>query len=419
LKEMALSSIVLNKRYALWGAGALLVWLLLCLPQLFGSSLALSMLSQMGYLIIICLSYNILLGQGGMLSFGHAVYTGLGAFMAVHVMNRAALADFAVPLMLVPVLGGLAGLACAVLLGFAATRKSATVFSMITLGLAELVAAVALMFPAWFGGESGISSNRVYGTPWLGFTFGPALEVYYLIAAYALLCTLAMWCLTQTPLGRILNAVRDNPERAAFIGYNPQRVRHIAFSMAGFFAGIGGALAAIHLEMVTAADSFSLARSGHYLLFTFLGGAAFFAGPILGAVLMVLTLVWWSELSAAWLLYLGLVFIGMVMLAPGGLAALWLALWRYGRSGQWRTEWRWRVLQGTALGLVLAGSAVLVELAYHRQQLATLGPELHLWGWALRVDAWQHWWAAALAAGAGLGLAGVLHRRQRAAAQKG
>ncbi len=419
MREIALSSIVLNKRYALWGAGALLVWLLLCLPQLFGSSLALSMLSQMGYLIIICLSYNILLGQGGMLSFGHAVYTGLGAFMAVHAMNRAAQGDFAVPLVLVPVLGGLAGLACAVLLGFAATRKSATVFSMITLGLAELVAAVALMFPAWFGGESGISSNRVYGTPWLGFTFGPALEVYYLIAAYALLCTLAMWCLTQTPLGRILNAVRDNPERAAFIGYNPQRVRHIAFSMAGFFAGIGGALAAIHLEMVTAADSFSLARSGHYLLFTFLGGAAFFAGPILGAVLMVLTLVWWSELSAAWLLYLGLVFIGMVMLAPGGLAALWLALWRYGRSGQWRTEWRWRVLQGTALGLVLAGSAVLVELAYHRQQLATLGPELHLWGWALRVDAWQHWWAAALAAGAGLGLVGVLHRRQRAAAQKG
>ena len=411
---------VLNKRYALWGAGALLVWLLLCLPQLFGSSLALSMLSQMGYLIIICLSYNILLGQGGMLSFGHAVYTGLGAFMAVHVMNRAAQGDFAVPLVLVPVLGGLAGLACAVLLGFAATRKSATVFSMITLGLAELVAAVALMFPAWFGGESGISSNRVYGTPWLGFTFGPAREVYYLIAVYALLCTLAMWCLTQTPLGRILNAVRDNPERAAFIGYNPQRVRHIAFSIAGFFAGIGGALAAIQVEMVTAADSFSLARSGHYLLFTFLGGAAFFAGPILGAVLMVLTLVWWSELSAAWLLYLGLVFIGMVMLAPGGLAALWLALWRYGRSGQWRTEWRWRVLQGTALGLVLAGSAVLVELAYHRQQLATLGPELHLWGWALRVDAWQHWWAAALAAGAGLGLAGVLHhRRQRAAAQKG
>lgn len=409
-----------KRRSALWGVGALLLLVLLgCLPQLFGSSLALSMLSQMGYLIIICLSYNILLGQGGMLSFGHAVYTGLGAFMAVHAMNRAAQGDVALPLVLVPVLGGLAGLACALLLGFAATRKSATVFSMITLGLAELVAAVALMFPAWFGGESGISSNRVYGAPWLGFTFGPALEVYYLIAAYALLCTLAMWGFTQTPLGRILNAVRDNPERAAFVGYNPQRVRHIAFSIAGFFAGIGGALAAIHLEMVTAADSFSLARSGHYLLFTFLGGAAFFAGPIVGAVLMVLTLVWWSELSAAWLLYLGLVFIGMVMLAPGGLVALWLALWRYGRSGQWRTEWRWRVLQGMALGLVLAGSAVLVELAYHRQQQATLGPEIHLGGWALRVDVWQHWGAAALAAGVGLGLAGVLRRRQRAAAQKG
>ncbi len=420
LREIFLLLQILKRRSALCSASALLVCLLLYLPQLFGSSLALSMLSQMGYLIIICLSYNILLGQGGMLSFGHAVYTGVGAFMAVHGMNAASqTVGWTLPLVWVPVLGGLAGLLCAAVLGFAATRKSATVFSMITLGLAELVAAVALMFPAWFGGESGISSNRVYGAPWFGFTFGPALEVYYLIAAYALLCTLAMWCFTQTPLGRMLNAVRDNPERAAFVGYNPQRVRHMAFTLAGFFAGIGGALAAIHLELVTAADSFSLARSGHYLLFTFLGGAAFFVGPILGAVLMVLTLVWWSELSAAWLLYLGLVFIGMVMYAPGGLAALMLALWRYGGSGRWRTEWRWRVLQGIALGLVLAGSAALVELTYHWQQQATLGPEMRLWGWVLRVDVWQHWGAAALATGAGLGLAGVLHHCRRAAAQEG
>lgn len=396
-------SLPLFARYRAWVGGAVLALLALAWPWYFQSSLALSMGSQMGTLIIICLSYNILLGQGGMLSFGHAVYTGLGAFMAVHVMNAASQGGPLVPLVLVPLLGGLAGLVCAAVLGFAATRQSATVFSMITLGLGELVAAVALMFPAWFGGESGISSNRVYGAPWWGITFGPALEVYYLIAAYALLCTLAMWGLTQTPLGRMLNAVRDNPERVAFIGYNPQRVRHIAFIMAGFFAGIGGALAAIHLEMVTAADSFSMARSGHYLLFTFLGGAAFFAGPIVGAVLMVLTLVWWSELSAAWLLYLGLVFMGVVMLAPGGLAAVLVAGWRWLVLGQWRLCGRWHVLQALAGLLALLGGCAFIELAYHWQQQATLGPQLQFFGVALYTNRLSHWMVAAVCCLCGLG----------------
>ncbi len=392
---------------------SLLALLPLLLPLLLNSSLALSMLSQIGYLIIICLSYNILLGQGGMLSFGHAIYTGLGAFMAVHLINAASDNGWPVPLVLVPLVGGLAGLFFAALLGFAATRKSATVFSMITLGLGELVAAVAIMFPQWFGGESGISTNRVYGTAWAGISFGPAVEVYYLIAAYALLCTLAMWGLTQTPLGRILNAVRDNPERVAFIGYNPQRVRHLAFMMAGFFAGIGGALAAIHLEIVTAADSFSMARSGHYLLFTFLGGSAFFAGPILGAVLMVLTLVWWSELSPAWLLYLGLIFIGMVMLAPGGLASVLVDGWRWLGAGQWRACWRWHLAQAVAVLLAVLAASALVEMAYHWQQQATLGAKLTFLGITLHADAPRYWLGAAALCVLGWGVGAWCQREIR------
>ena len=110
--------------------------------------------------------------------------------------------------------------------------------------------------------------------------------------------------LTRTPLGRIANAVRDNPERVEFVGYDTRQVRWRAFMIAGFFAGIAGGLAALNFEIVTA-EVVGAARSGAYLLFTFLGGAVFFFGPIIGAVLMVLALVLLSELTLAWLLYLG------------------------------------------------------------------------------------------------------------------
>ncbi|MCB1719926.1 MAG: branched-chain amino acid ABC transporter permease, partial [Candidatus Competibacteraceae bacterium] len=136
-------------------------WLLA--PWLFGDGLGLSLLSQIGIASIVCLSYNILLGQGGMLSFGHAVYTGLGSFLAIHAMNLAGEGRMPIPLVLIPLVGGLAGMLFAVLLGFVTTKKSGTTFAMITLGIGELVASMALMFPGFFGGEGGITTDRVYG----------------------------------------------------------------------------------------------------------------------------------------------------------------------------------------------------------------------------------------------------------------
>src|SRR6185436_11927435 len=288
-------------RFGIWiGFGVLLA----VLPWIFRSSLALTMLTQMGYLVIICLSYNILLGQGGMLSFGHAVYTGLGSFVAVHAMNLATKGQLPLPLVTIPLVGGLAGLFFAALFGYVTTKKSGTTFAMITLGIGELVAAMSLMFPGFFGGEGGVTTNRMYGKPILGITFGPQLQVYYLVAAYCFVSTALMFALTKTPLGRMLNAVRDNPERVEFIGYSTQRVRYLGFIIAGFFAGIGGALAAINFEIVNASDALSAVRSGGYLLFTFLGGATFFFGPMIGAVLLVLASVSLSEVTKAWILYL-------------------------------------------------------------------------------------------------------------------
>ena len=386
-------------RFKPWNVGRFVIWTLFAValivaPMLFRSSLALTMLSQIGYLIIICLSYNMLLGQGGMLSFGHAVYTGLGSFIAIHAMNLAGKGALPIPLVFIPLVGGLAGMLFAVLLGYVTTKKAGTTLAMITLGIGELGGSIALMFPEVFGGEGGITTDRVYGQSFFGITFGPAIQVYYLIAVYCFICTAAMFAFTGTPLGRILNAVRDNPERVEFIGYNTQRVRYFAFIIAGFFAGIGGGLATINFEIVTGADSLNVVRSGGYLLFTFLGGATFFFGPIIGAVLLVLASVLLSELSKAWLLYLGLVFLFMVMYAPGGVASLIMMNLRLAKFGKLRQLWTsYLALAGTALVGVM-GAACMIEMTYHLQLNAALGPELTFLGATLNAKGFTSWFGA-------------------------
>ena len=405
-------------RFKPWNVGRIVIWglfalMLLVAPMLFKSSLALTMLSQIGYLIIICLSYNMLLGQGGMLSFGHAVYTGLGSFIAIHAMNLASKGSMPIPLVLIPLVGGVAGMLFAVLLGYVTTKKAGTTFAMITLGIGELVASMALMFPEFFGGEGGITTDRVYGSSILGITFGPAIQVYYLIAAYCFICTAAMFAFTGTPLGRILNAVRDNPERVEFIGYNTQRVRYFTFIIAGFFAGIGGGLTAINFEIITAADSVSVIRSGGYLLFTFLGGATFFFGPIIGAVLLVFASVLLSELSKAWLLYLGLVFLFMVMYAPGGVASLIMMNLRLAKFGKLRHLWpSYLGLAGTGLVAVL-GAACMVEMTYHLQLNAALGPVMTFLGATLDATALSSWFGAVFVLLTGLGLFELCRRQFR------
>lgn len=285
----------ITRRYGAMGPRDFIIWglavvLMLVAPMVFNSSLSVTMLSQMGIAIVACLSYNMLLGQGGMLSFGHAVYSGLGSFVSIHALKAVAGGQLPVPVSLIPLVGGVAGLGLAVLLGFVTTKKAGTTFSMITLGIGELVFAMSLMVPEFFGGEAGVEANRVVGKPVMGITFGPQVQVYYLLAIYTLVCTAGMYAFTRTPLGRMLNAVRDNPERVEFTGYNTQRVRYYSFVIAGFFAGVAGGMYALNFEIATA-EVVGAARSGAYLLFTFLGGATFFFGPIIGAVLMVVAFV--------------------------------------------------------------------------------------------------------------------------------
>ena len=394
-------------RFVVWSLFALV---LVIAPLVFTSSLGHTILSQMGIAIIVCLSYNMLLGHGGMLSFGHAAYSGMGSFLAIHTLNKISGGALPLPVSLVPIAGGIASLSLAVVLGWVTTKKSGTTFAMITLGVGELIWAMSLMFPEFFGGEGGVSGNRVTGSKALGITYGPQIQLYYLIAAYTLVCTALMFAFTRTPLGRMLNAVRDNPERVEFVGYDTQKVRYFSFVVAAFFAGISGGLAALNFEIVTS-EVVSAYRSGAYLLFTFLGGATFFFGPIIGAVLMVLAFVLLSEFTKAWLLYLGLVFLFMVMYAPGGVASLIMMNLRVAAFGYLRKLWvSYLALALTAL-VVLLGAAAMIEMTYHLQLNTALGPQMPFLGATLDSHGLNSWFGSAFVMLTGLVLFEICRRQ--------
>jgi branched-chain amino acid transport system permease protein len=369
-------------------------------PKVFSSGAALTMMSVMGVMIVFALSYNMLLGQTGLLSFGHAVYYGLGGFVAIHAMNAVIHGKLGVPVAVMPIVGGLAGLAFGVLFGLVSTRRAGLVFSMISLGIGELVSSSSFILRTFFGGEEGITTNRAKLAPLFGLRFGPQIEVYYLIAIWCFLCIAAMYALTRTPFGRLCNAVRENPERVQYVGYSAQRIRLIAFTFAAFFAGIAGALAAINFEIMNAQE-LGAQQSAVVLLMTYIGGVGYFAGPILGAVIITFLQINLSDVTNAWQLYFGLMFIGFVSFAPGGVAG-WLMRHREAaRSGEFLRLAPAYALVAPSLTAGLIGAAMLIELANRQLALArSEGSAINLFGFAVDASSIAPW-AAALALFAG------------------
>ena len=208
------------------------------------------------------------------------MYFGLGGYAAIHVMRAInhGLADSRCRSCRSPA----PRRACcsASLFGSVTTRRSGTIFALISLGVGELVYAATFMLPGFFGGEEGITANRTRAPALFGLDFGSQLAgLLRRSSLWALVAALLMHGFLRTPVGRMCNAVRDNPERAEFVGYNTQRVRFFAFAVAGLFAGLAGGPHAINYEIV-AADAVSAQRSGTVLLMAYIGGVAHFIGPV-------------------------------------------------------------------------------------------------------------------------------------------
>jgi branched-chain amino acid transport system permease protein len=365
---------LLSMTYMPWIIAAIL---LMILPFIFTNNSSITIMSQMWITVIFALAYNMLLGQGGMLSFGHAVYMGLGGFFCMHIMNYVEDFGLALPLPLLPLFGGLFGMGFAMIIGSFSTSGAGTRFAMISLGVGELIAACSIIVVAFFGGEEGISGDRTYGLPFFGVEFLKQIEVYYLISFWLMVSAVLMYLFSRTPVGRMANAVRDNPERAQFLGYSSRWVRFYSFCASGFFCGIAGGLFAISYEILTE-ENLNAVQSGTILLVTFLGGVGFFFGPIIGAIAFTLLQTVLSLQTELWAFYAGALFVATVMFFPGGLAGLLMMHVPAARFGKLKTlgvPYLKTLLPG-AIGIL--GLCCLVEMTFHYRHAATGDNEMTL-----------------------------------------
>jgi branched-chain amino acid transport system permease protein len=275
-------------------------------------------------------SLNLLVGYTGLVSFGHAAYFGIGAYTTGLLMKK-----IGVPFLLAfPAAGLLAGL-FALVFGFFCVRLTRIYFAMLTLAFAQIVWAICFKWNEVTGGEQGMPEIPYPDFTWLErvATAAPFLsyrtsEYFYFLTL--LMVALCLWLLRRivgSPFGRMLTTIRENPERAEFIGVNVRRYELGAFVIAGAFAGLAGGLFGIFNRGVFP-DFAYWTKSSEVLIMTLLGGMGTFFGPALGA----LVLLWLNQQIVSytqyWPLILGTILVVLLFVFPGGIAGAALGLWR-------------------------------------------------------------------------------------------
>ncbi len=296
------------------------ITLLFALPAILSLSLV-NAVNQMLIAALFACAFNLVCGQGGMLSFGHSAYLGIGSFATLHAM-RALGGEGVLPTPLLPIAGGVVSFLVGLIAGWFSTKRTGVYFSMITLALAELLHTMAPHLRSLFGGEGGVSGMRM---PFLGVSFGSEIHVYYLTLIWVLISVGFLYFLTLTPFGRLVFALRDNSHRLRFLGYNVHHLGTMTFALSAMFAGIAGGLQAVSIEASNYVV-FDMHLSAEVVLNTYIGGTNFFLGPALGAALMTFLGNYFSDVTRNWLLYKGIIFVVLMMFMPTGIVGLYHAL---------------------------------------------------------------------------------------------
>lgn len=299
-------------------AGILVLAALAVLPYLL-TEVQLNMAIEIAFFSLFAVSYNLLLGYGGVLSFGHAAYFGTGAYFMVFALKYVA----GMPILPAVLVSGVAAGLTAAIVGFFCVRLGGSYFALLTLAFNQLIYAIALKWRSLTGGDDGIGLDKhdMY-LPFVGnLDTMSTFTVYYLTVIIVLISLWLIRFFLKTPYGNTVACVKDNEERAAFIGYNVFRSKLVLFTMAGFFAGIAGALFAFFEEFVSL-DSINMAMSTEVLFMAFIGGTGSFLGPVLGAGVYIYFTEWVSDITEHWEFFLGLLFVLLILYANRGIIGL-------------------------------------------------------------------------------------------------
>ena len=277
-----------------------------------------NLLTEMIVFSLYAVSYNLLLGFGGLLSFGHGMFLGLSAFTTGAMLQWIPGLPFFGAVLLGTLIATLVGLGIGCLL----LRHKGAYYALLTLAFNALFYAIAIKWQKVTGGDDGLPIKRP--NIHLGFTqlSMSDVTVFYYVTLVVIGCALLFcWYFTKTAMGKTVLLLRENEERMQFIGYDPSISRLILFTFTAFFAGLAGSFYALFFKFV-GVDAISIDMTTTALLMTFIGGTKHFFGPVLGAGFYIYFQNFLSDVTDRWPLFMGILFILLVLFVPRGLSGL-------------------------------------------------------------------------------------------------
>lgn len=266
---------------------------------------------------LFAVSFNILLGFTGLLSFGHAAFFGIGACacgLTMANLNGGVLSALS--------MGLICSLLAAIVIGFLCLKSHGISFAFLTLAFAEMIYFIAYQWSSLTGGEDGLGVPRMtldlFG---MVINLKNPLVRYYFILVIVIICFVLILRILNSPFGRVLASMRENEERTSFLGFNTRTYKLISFCLAGLFAGVAGSLYTIHLAFVPI-ENLHWSVSGEIVIITLLGGMGYLFGPVVGTALFIGLRELISGFFERWQLFVGIAFVLIVIFLPEGLSAI-------------------------------------------------------------------------------------------------
>ncbi len=298
----------------LWFIGTILIALLvlpLILPRFYTYIVAVIFVTS-----LLAMSLNLVLGHGMIFQFHHGVFYGMGAYTAALMLTKTSLPMW-IGFIAGPIVAAVAGL----LIGWFCVRLTRLYFGMLQISLGSLIWAIAFRWYGFTGGDDGI-----HGIP-IPTLISSLNSAYYFILIILVICLVVLYLILKSPFGSTLEAIRDNPQRCEAVGVNVRRHQLMAIVIATFFAGIAGVLFVV-LEGSVFPDLLFWVLSLEVFIMCLLGGWFTFAGPILGAAIMVSLRTFVGIYTEYWTLILGIILILLIFFLPEGVMGYFLEKFR-------------------------------------------------------------------------------------------